>query len=181
MKNASESDAHSLAADLGAQLMRTGCRVATVESCTGGGIAQAITAIAGCSDWFECGFVTYSNAAKTDLVGVPGALIGRHGAVSAPVATAMAEGGLGRSRADYCVAVTGVAGPGGGTARTPVGTVYFAWAGRGRETTAGRVDFDGDRAAVREQTAAHALAGLLDFLPARPTLSPAIAGEPERR
>lgn len=168
MKSAPKSDAHPLAADLGAQLRRAGCRVATVESCTGGGIAQAITAIAGASDWFECGFVTYSNAAKTDLVGVPGDLIGRHGAVSAQVATAMAEGGLYRSGADYCVAVTGVAGPNGGTARAPVGTVYFAWAGRGRETAAKRVDFDGDRAAIREQTVAHALAGLLDFLPARP-------------
>ncbi|MDD9857656.1 MAG: CinA family protein [Gammaproteobacteria bacterium] len=168
MKNAPRPEAHPLAADLGARLLRAGCRVATVESCTGGGIAQTITAIAGSSDWFECGFVTYSNAAKTDLVGVPGDLIRRHGAVSAQVAAAMAEGGLCHSRADYCMAVTGVAGPGGGTARTPVGTVYFAWAGRDRETTTRRVDFDGDRAAVREQTVARALAGLLDFLPARP-------------
>lgn len=158
-----------LAAALGARLTAAGARAATVESCTGGGIAQAITALAGASDWFDYGFVTYSNAAKTALVGVPAGLIREHGAVSAPVAAAMAEGGLrhgGRGGADYCAAVTGVAGPGGGTPRHPVGTVYFGWAGRDRATVTARANFPGNRESIRRQTIARALAGLLEFVPA---------------
>ncbi|MDD9855606.1 MAG: CinA family protein [Gammaproteobacteria bacterium] len=158
--------AAELAAALGAQLAAAGARAATVESCTGGGIAAALTAVPGASDWFDYGFVTYSNAAKTAAVGVPAALIREHGAVSAEVASAMAEGGLHRSGADYCVAVTGVAGPGGGTPRHPVGAVYFGWAGRGRATVTARADFDGDRDAIRRQTVVRALAGLRDFIAA---------------
>ncbi|WP_395702928.1 CinA family protein [Aquabacterium sp.] len=135
--------------------------MATAESCTGGLIAGACTDLAGSSDWFERGVVSYSNAAKTELLGVPAALIEAHGAVSEPVALAMARGALAHARAQWAVAVTGVAGPGGGTATKPVGLVWLAWAGPGGvEAEAHR--FPGDRAAVRSATVAHALQGLLD-------------------
>ncbi|MGI9251911.1 MAG: CinA family protein [Pseudohongiellaceae bacterium] len=153
-----------LAAQVGARLRECGRSVATVESCTGGGIARLITAVAGSSDWFERGFVTYSNAAKSEMVGVSLELIARCGAVSVEVAAAMAEGGIRFSEADECIAVTGVAGPGGGSARNPVGAVCFGWAALSRETRCERIQFNGDRAAVREQSATHALAGLLALL-----------------
>ena len=125
--------------------------MATAESCTGGLIAGACTEISGSSDWFERGFVTYSNAAKHELLGVPAALIEQHGAVSEPVARAMAAGAVAHSRAQVAVAVTGIAGPTGGSAGKPVGTVWFGWNVNGHVTTATR-RFDGDRAAVRQQT-----------------------------
>ena len=133
-----------------------GLRLATAESCTGGLVAGALTAIAGSSDVVECGFVTYSNAAKTALLGVPAGLIASVGAVSEAVARQMAEGALARSGADLAVAVTGVAGPGGGSAEKPVGLVWFGLAGRG-PTLALRHVFAGDRAAVRRQSVAEAL------------------------
>jgi nicotinamide-nucleotide amidase len=132
-------------------------KVATAESCTGGLIAATLTAIAGSSDVVERGFVTYSNEAKTALVGVPEALIAAHGAVSEPVARAMAEGALDRSLAEIAVAVTGVAGPGGGSAEKPVGLVWFACAREGRPTVTAREVFPGDRAEVRRATVARAL------------------------
>lgn len=131
--------------------------VATAESCTGGGIAAALTDIAGSSDVVDCGFVTYSNAAKTELLGVPAQLIASEGAVSEPVARLMAEGALERSRAHVVVAVTGVAGPGGGTADKPVGTVWFGLARRGGPTESSRQVFPGDRAEVRRATVQEAL------------------------
>jgi nicotinamide-nucleotide amidase len=137
--------------------------LATAESCTGGLIAAACTDLAGSSDWFERGFVTYSNAAKSELLGVPPALVAQHGAVSEPVARAMAEGAVHHAHAQLSVAVTGVAGPGGGSADKPVGTVWFAWCVSG-QTSAQRMRFDGDRAAVRAQTVQHALQGLLSRL-----------------
>ncbi|HRL37693.1 MAG TPA: CinA family protein [Ottowia beijingensis] len=149
--------------DLATQLRRRGWLLATAESCTGGLIAAACTDLAGSSDWFERGFVTYSNAAKTELLGVPAALIAQHGAVSEPVVRAMAEGALAHSRAQLSVAVTGVAGPSGGSADKPVGTVWFGWCVDG-QTFAERQHFDGDRAAVRAQTVAHALARLVQRL-----------------
>jgi nicotinamide-nucleotide amidase len=136
-----------------------GWKIATAESCTGGLIAASLTAIAGSSDVVDRGFVTYSNEAKSDLLGVDPALIARVGAVSEEVARAMAEGALARSRADAAVAVTGVAGPGGGTADKPVGLVWFGLATR-QGARAERVIFSGDRSQVRAQTVAHAL-GLL--------------------
>jgi nicotinamide-nucleotide amidase len=144
--------------DEGAALLET-CRqrkvmLATAESCTGGLIAAALTAIAGSSDVVERGFVTYSNEAKTELVGVPAALIAEHGAVSEPVARAMAEGALARSHADLTVSVTGVAGPGGGSAAKPVGLVWFGLAQRDRPTQSTHRIFPGDRAAVRMATVA---------------------------
>ena len=137
--------------------------LATAESCTGGLIAAACTDLAGSSLWFERGFVTYSNAAKTEQLGVPTELIAQHGAVSEPVARAMANGALAHSHAQVAVAVTGVAGPSGGSVDKPVGTVWFGWA-----TPAGLFSecqhFAGDRAAVRTATVQHALTRLLALL-----------------
>lgn len=137
---------------------QAGVRVATAESCTGGLIAAALTAIAGSSDVVERGFVTYSNEAKSELLGIASALIERHGAVSEAVALAMAEGALARSRADIAVSVTGIAGPGGATATKPVGLVHLGCARRGRMTLLEHRIFPGDRAAVREQSVALAFA-----------------------
>jgi nicotinamide-nucleotide amidase len=155
------SDFDAQVTTLGDTLRARGLRLATAESCTGGLIAAACTAIAGSSDWFERGFVTYSNEAKTEMLGVPTALIGAHGAVSAEVARAMAEGALVHSRADLAVAVTGIAGPGGGSADKPVGTVWLALARTGRPADAELLRLRGDRAAIRAQTVARALQRLL--------------------
>ena len=132
--------------------------VATAESCTGGMIAAALTAIAGSSDVVERGFVTYSNEAKADLLGVPMALILDHGAVSEPVARAMAEGAIARSAAQAALSVTGIAGPGGATPTKPVGLVFVGAARRGRDTVVERHVFEGDRTAVRHAAALAALA-----------------------
>lgn len=132
-----------------AALRERGLRVATAESCTGGLVAASLTAISGSSDVVECGFVTYSNAAKAAMLGVPAALIETVGAVSEEVAWRMAEGALARSAADLAVAITGVAGPGGGSAEKPVGLVWFAAARRGGPTITAREMFSGDRGAVR--------------------------------
>ena len=150
-----------LVLDLARKLKARGLMMATAESCTGGLIAGACTDVSGSSDWFERGFVTYSNAAKSELLGVPAELIAQHGAVSEPVARAMAAGALTHSPAQLGVAVTGVAG---GSADTPVGTVWFGWATpAGTFTEHQRIE--GDRAAVRAATVRHALAGLLQRLP----------------
>jgi nicotinamide-nucleotide amidase len=135
--------------------------LATAESCTGGLIAATCTAISGSSLWLEQGFVTYSNGAKTQQLGVPPELIAQHGAVSEAVALAMAQGALAHSEAHWSVAVTGVAGPTGGSADKPVGTVWLAWAGRQTPPRAELRHFRGDRAAVRASTVACALQGLL--------------------
>ncbi len=160
-----------LDADLAAQwvapladaLRARGWRLVTAESCTGGLVAATCTALAGSSDWFERGFVTYSNAAKTEQLGVEALLIAQHGAVSELVVRAMAEGALLRSAADIAVAVTGIAGPGGGTADKPVGLVWLAMAQRGMAVQAERLQLAGDRAAVREQTVVAALARALQL------------------
>ena len=137
--------------------------MATAESCTGGMIAARCTDLAGSSHWFERGLVTYSNAAKSELLGVPADLIQQHGAVSEPVARAMASGAAHHAHVQVSVAVTGIAGPSGGSADKPVGTVWFAWCVGGQLSSECRV-FDGDRAAVREATVGHALQGLLSRL-----------------
>ena len=134
-----------------------GLRIATAESCTGGLIAASLTAVAGSSDVVDRGFVTYSNAAKTEMLGVPAALIDRVGAVSAEVAAAMVSGALARSAADLAVAVTGVAGPGGGSVAKPVGLVWFGVAISGEDAASVSTIFSGDREAVRRQTVAMAL------------------------
>jgi nicotinamide-nucleotide amidase len=144
-----------------------GLMLCTAESCTGGLIAAACTDRAGSSVWFERGFVTYSNASKTDLLGVPADLIVRHGAVSQEVARAMAAGALVHAQAQLAVAVTGVAGPGGGSADKPVGTVWLAWA-MGSQVRTERQHFEGDRSAVRQATVARALQGLIEMLQTGP-------------
>jgi nicotinamide-nucleotide amidase len=143
-------------------LRARGWRIATAESCTGGLIAAACTALAGSSDWFERGVVSYSNAAKTELLGVDAGLIDAHGAVSEPVARAMAEGALARAPVQLAVAVTGIAGPGGAVPGKPVGTVWLALAQAGATTRAERLQLGGDRTAVRAATVALALQRLLE-------------------
>jgi nicotinamide-nucleotide amidase len=147
----------TLVAPLADALRARRWRLATAESCTGGLIAAACTTLAGSSDWFERGFVTYSNEAKIEQLGVDPALIVAHGAVSAEVARAMVAGALAHSRADIAVAVTGIAGPGGATAGKPVGTVWLAWMQRGGTARAERLQLAGDRASVRAQAVAIAL------------------------
>lgn len=145
---------------LAALLLGRGWMLATAESCTGGMIAAACTDLAGSSAWFDRGFVTYSYPSKTDLLDVPQQLLEQHGAVSEPVARAMALGAVRHSQARVAVAVTGIAGPAGATADKPVGTVWFAYAVDGAVGSE-RVRFDGDRAAVRAATVRHALEGLV--------------------
>jgi nicotinamide-nucleotide amidase len=156
-------DKPGLVEQLASALRTRGQMMATAESCTGGLIAGACTELSGSSDWFERGFVTYSNAAKCELLGVPQTMIEQHGAVSEPVARAMAAGAVDRAHARWSVAVTGIAGPTGGSADKPVGTVWFGWATPQGVFTE-RQRFDGDRATVRQATVAHALAGLLQFI-----------------
>ncbi len=141
-------------------LRARGWHLATAESCTGGLIAAACTSVAGSSDWFERGFVTYSNAAKTDMLGVPAALITAHGAVSEEVARAMAAGALQRAPVQLAVAVTGIAGPGGAVPGKPVGTVWLAW-GTAQRIQAERLQLGGDRAAVRSASVRLALQRLV--------------------
>ena len=145
---------------LASALQARGWMMATAESCTGGMIAARCTDLSGSSNWFERGFVTYSNAAKTEMLGVPADLIARHGAVSDAVARAMAQGAVQRAPVQASVAVTGIAGPTGGTADKPVGTVWLAWCVDGQLSSERRV-FAGGRADVREATVQHALQGLL--------------------
>ncbi len=153
----------ALAADLGRALQLAGAYVTTAESCTGGGIAEAITRIAGSSAWFEAGFVTYSNEQKTRQLGVPAPLFEQVGAVSREVVEAMARGAQRGSGARFAVAVSGVAGPGGGSPEKPVGTVWLAWAVAER-MFARRFQFTGDRQAVREQSVEAALVGLISLV-----------------
>jgi nicotinamide-nucleotide amidase len=152
-----------LVAKLADALRARSAMMAAAESCTGGLIAGACTEISGSSDWFERGFVTYSNAAKTELLGVSKELLLAHGAVSEPVVRAMAEGALARAPVHWSLAVTGVAGPTGGSVGKPVGTVWFGWAGPEGVTSERRL-FPGNRQAVRLATVAHALEGLLSRL-----------------
>ena len=159
------NEQQALVAQLAELLLARKLTMATAESCTGGLIAGACTDLAGSSAWFERGFVTYSNEAKTESIGVDSALIATHGAVSEPVARAMAEGAVAHSRAQVSVAVTGVAGPTGGSAEKPVGTVWFGWSVDGRVRTERR-RFDGDRTEVRAATVHHALQNLVALLKA---------------
>lgn len=148
---------------LSAELLRKQQKVCAAESCTGGLIAKTFTDLAGSSDWFERGFVTYSNAAKSEMLGVPASVIEDYGAVSEAVANAMASGALRHSDADFAVAVTGVAGPGGGSDEKPVGTVWIA-AASAEQLVSKRHQFDGDRQAVREATLQAALTALIDLV-----------------
>lgn len=150
-----------LATQLGQALNTAGKVLATAESCTGGWIAQIITSVPGSSVWFDRGFVTYSNSAKREMLGVEAVVLSRFGAVSEQTARAMAEGAIARSHADLAVSVTGIAGPSGGTPAKPVGMVCFAWADKGKETRVATEHFSGDRTAVRAQAVQLALEGLL--------------------
>ncbi len=165
--NPAQQNLYELATRVGSALCARKQILAVAESCTGGWIAKTVTDIAGSSGWFDRGFVTYSNTAKADLLGVREATLARHGAVSAEVVAEMVAGALERSRADVALAVSGVAGPDGGTADKPVGTVYLAWAARGEPVRIVRQHFDGDRDTVRRATVATALQGLLDVLARR--------------
>ena len=147
-------------------LLKNDLKLTTAESCTGGMISAACTDLAGSSDWFERGFVTYSNEAKTELLGVDVALIEAHGAVSEPVARAMAFGAIRHSKAQVSIAVTGIAGPAGGSAAKPVGTVWFGFSVQG-SLHSEMQRFAGDRAAVRQQTMVHALQRVVALLQTR--------------
>ncbi len=157
------NDIIDLATKVGHALQQKGLLLTTAESCTGGGAAQAITEIAGSTGWFDCGFITYSNASKTELLDVSAALIAQVGSVSEEVAAAMATGALANSNAHVAISTTGIAGPTGAVPGKPVGTVCFGWA-RGEHVHTERLVFSGDRHAVREQTVRHALQGLLRFI-----------------
>lgn len=162
MNPCDQASLESLAAALGELLRASGERLATAESCTGGWVGQCLTAVAGSSNWFERGFISYSNEAKIELLGVAADTLATHGAVSEATAAAMAMGALRHSHANWALAITGVAGPGGGSPGKPVGTVCFAWVAReGRVDTVTR-HFRGDRRAIRAQAVAHALAGMLE-------------------
>jgi nicotinamide-nucleotide amidase len=141
---------------------KAGLRLATAESCTGGMVAAALTDIAGSSDVVERGFVTYSNEAKTELLGVPAEMIAAHGAVSAQVATAMVQGALARAPVDLAVSVTGIAGPGGATTGKPVGLVYFAVGRKGGDARVERHNYQGERASIRAAATERALELLLE-------------------
>ena len=152
-----------LARRAGKTLKKKGQTLVTAESCTGGWVAQAVTSIAGSSDWFERGYVTYSNAAKREELGVAAKTLLRHGAVSEPAARAMARGALRRGRGTIALAITGIAGPGGGAPGKPVGTVCFAWA-QGRKVHSETRRFRGGRSRVRRQSVIHALRGVMRWL-----------------
>jgi nicotinamide-nucleotide amidase len=152
-----------LGKQIGARLKRSNEMLVTAESCTGGWAAEVVTAVAGASDWFERGFVTYSNDAKQELLGVRKETLMAHGAVSEETAREMARGALKRSKGTIALAVTGVAGPTGGSPQKPVGMVCFAWA-RGDSVRSETVRFRGDRDAVRRQSVVHALEGVLKLL-----------------
>jgi nicotinamide-nucleotide amidase len=153
-----------LARTVGEHLKAAGAMLVTAESCTGGWVAQAVTSVAGCSEWFERGFVTYSDDAKRELIGVRPETLSRHGAVSEETAREMARGALESSRGTLALAVTGVAGPGGGSATKPVGTVCFAWADKDGGLKSETCNFHGDRESVRRQSVVHALQGVLKLL-----------------
>lgn len=152
-----------IARQVGKKLRSSHSLLVTAESCTGGWVAQAVTSVAGSSEWFERGYVTYSNAAKREALGVRAATLARHGAVSEPTAREMARGALKRSRGTIALSVTGIAGPGGGSPGKPVGTVCFAWA-QGRKIRSETRRYKGGRRNIRQRSVVHALHGVLKWL-----------------
>ncbi|KQN64769.1 nicotinamide-nucleotide amidase [Erwinia sp. Leaf53] len=162
-----DNELQQLSIRLGQRLQAEGASVTAAESCTGGWIAKVLTDIAGSSAWFQRGFVTYSNEAKQQMIGVSAAALAEHGAVSEAVVREMAQGALQAAGADYALSVSGIAGPDGGSDEKPVGTVWFGFASAGGEVRAERRRFSGDREAVRRQATAHALQTLLDHLSAK--------------
>lgn len=160
---ANEHSLDDLVKSVGDRLKQSRVMLATAESCTGGWVGEAITSVPGTSHWYDRGFITYSNAAKREMLGVSTDTLSRFGAVSEQTARAMAEGALTHSRARVTLAITGIAGPDGGTEDKPVGFVCFAWAGHQRDTVSECLKFDGDRRQVRAQSVQHALEGILRF------------------
>ena len=166
--NYSDTAIETLAQRLGASLSARGLMLTTAESCTGGWASTAVTAVAGSSAWFERGFVTYSNAAKQEMLGVGAETLAAHGAVSEAVVKEMAEGAIARSGAQASLAISGIAGPGGGSATKPAGLVCLAWAVQGAETRARCLQCQGGREDVRRQAVVLALEGLLELLSVSP-------------
>jgi nicotinamide-nucleotide amidase len=155
---------YDLAKRVGAELKQRKLMLATAESCTGGWISEAVTMVPGSSDWFERGFVTYTYISKREMLGVKETTLAQHGAVAEEVVREMAEGALGRSHAQVAVAVSGIAGPSGGTPEKPVGTVCLAWAAKGGVVRSETKHYSGDRESVRRQSVGRALEGLLELL-----------------
>lgn len=161
MTDVSDTALQSLAAELAELLLREGQMLALAESCTGGWVAKVCTDLTGSSAWFERGFVTYTNESKQEMLGVSGETLARFGAVSEQTVAEMAMGALARSHAQLAVAISGIAGPGGGSAEKPVGTVCFAWTRSGIGTQVERQCFEGDREQIRRLAVAHALQGAM--------------------
>jgi nicotinamide-nucleotide amidase len=159
-----ETELKRLARRVGELLLERQLMLATAESCTGGWVSQAVTSVAGSSKWFDRGFVTYSNRAKHDMLGVREETLAHYGAVSEPVVREMAEGALRNSQAQVAVAISGIAGPEGGTSEKPVGTVCLAWAAAGRIVVSRTERFQGDRTAIRWQAVVASLTGVSDLL-----------------
>lgn len=159
-----ENELKKLARRVGELLLERRLVLATAESCTGGWASQAVTSVPGSSQWFDRGFVTYSNRAKQEMLGVRAESLACHGAVSEPVAREMAEGALGHSQAQVSLAITGIAGPNGGSPEKPVGTVFLAWAAAGHIVIARKEFFLGDRTAIRWQAVMAGFSGIADLL-----------------
>jgi nicotinamide-nucleotide amidase len=164
MARVSDEELHQLASELGDKLMNRGWMLATAESCTGGWAGQLITALPGCSNWYERGFITYANAAKIEMLGVPAETLAKHGAVSEETASAMAAGALAHSHAQATLAISGIAGPGGGTPKKPVGLVCYGWALADGTVMSSTCRLDGDREEIRSRAVAASLRGLIDLI-----------------
>jgi nicotinamide-nucleotide amidase len=164
MARVADSELQQLASELGAKLSARRWMIATAESCTGGWIGQVLTAIPGSSDWYERGFITYANAAKQEMLGVPAATLEQHGAVSEETARAMATGALAHSHAQAALAITGIAGPGGGSQQKPVGTVCYGWALADGSVLSSTCRLGGDREEIRSRAVAAALRGLIELV-----------------
>ena len=164
MARVSDEELHQLACELGEKLRARNWMIATAESCTGGWVGQLLTAIPGSSHWYERGFITYANAAKIEMLGVPEATLATHGAVSEETASAMAAGALQHSHAQASLAVSGIAGPGGGTPQKPVGLVCYGWALADGTVISSTCRLDGDREEIRSRAVAASLRGLIDLI-----------------
>lgn len=164
MARVSEEELHQLATELGDKLCARGWMLATAESCTGGWVGQLLTSLPGSSQWYERGFITYANAAKIEMLGVPADVIDEHGAVSEQTASAMAAGALTHSHAQATLAISGIAGPAGGTPKKPVGLVCYGWALADGTLMSSTCRLDGDREEIRSRAVAAAMRGLIDLL-----------------
>jgi nicotinamide-nucleotide amidase len=164
MARVSNEELHQLAAELGDKLRARGWMLATAESCTGGWVGHLLTSLPGSSNWYERGFITYANAAKVEMLGVPAETLENYGAVSEETASAMAAGALRNSHAQATLAISGIAGPGGGTPQKPVGLVCYGWALQDGTVMSSTCRLDGDREEIRSRAVAAALRGLIDLV-----------------